>query len=48
MPNLVRAFPAWGNTVADGEAVILHPDGRGATALVGRVTIDHWRRLATR
>ena len=46
MPNLVRAFPAWGSTVADGEAVILRPDGRGTSSILGRVKIREWSRLA--
>ena len=44
MPNLARAFPAWGG-VAEGEAVILRPDGKGGTELVGRIKIEDWPRL---
>jgi phosphohistidine phosphatase SixA len=44
MPNLARAFPAWG-AVAEGEAIILRPDGKGATELIARVKIDDWPRL---
>lgn len=44
MPNLARAFPAWG-AVAEGEAVILRPDGKGGTALVGRIRIEEWPRF---
>ena len=44
MPNLARAFPAWG-AVAEGEAVILRPDGKGGTELVGRIKIEEWPRL---
>ncbi len=44
-PNLSRAFPDWGSSVADGETVILRPDGKGASALVGRVPIEEWSRL---
>jgi phosphohistidine phosphatase SixA len=44
MPNLARAFPAWG-AVAEGEAVILRPDGKGGTELVGRIKIEEWPRF---
>ena len=44
MPNIALAFPAWGS-VADGEAVILHPDGKGSFDLAGRITIDEWPQL---
>ena len=44
-PNLSRAFPDWGSSVADGETVILRPDGKGGHALVGRIRIEEWSRL---
>jgi len=44
MPNLARAFPEWG-AVADGEAVVLRPDGKGGITTVGRIKIDEWPRL---
>jgi phosphohistidine phosphatase SixA len=44
-PNLSRAFPDWGSSVADGETVILRPDGKGRVALVGRIPIEEWPRL---
>ena len=44
-PNLARAFPDWGSSVADGETVILRPDGKGASALIGRIAIEEWSRL---
>ena len=43
-PNLAAAFPDWGSTVADGETVVLRPDGKGGTAVVGRVRIEDWPR----
>jgi len=46
-PNLARAFPAWGSTVADGECVVLKPDGRNGIELVGRIAIEEWPRLHT-
>ena len=44
MPNIARAFPDWG-PVADGEAVVLKPDGKGGVAIVGRVKIGEWPQL---
>lgn len=46
-PNLTRAFPGWGGSVADGESVVLRPDGRGAFEVVDRIPIDGWARRAT-
>jgi phosphohistidine phosphatase SixA len=44
MPNIARAFPEWG-AVADGEAVVVGPDGKGGTRPLRRITIDEWPRL---
>jgi phosphohistidine phosphatase SixA len=44
MPNLSRAFPEWG-AVADGEAVVLKPDGKGRAMVVGRIKMEDWPRL---
>jgi phosphohistidine phosphatase SixA len=44
MPNIALAFPAWGS-VADGETVVLHPDGKGGVALTGRIKIEEWPQL---
>ena len=44
MPNIARAFPEWG-PVADGEAVVLRPDGKGGASIVGRIKIEEWPRL---
>ena len=44
MPNIARAFPSWG-AVADGEAVVVGPDGRGSAQPVGRIKIEEWPRL---
>ena len=44
MPNIARAFPEWG-AVADGEAVVLRPDGKGGDSIVGRIKIDEWPGL---
>jgi phosphohistidine phosphatase SixA len=44
-PNLSRAFPDWGSSVADGETVILRPDGKGGAAVLGRIPIEEWARV---
>jgi len=44
MPNLALAFPEWG-AVADGEAVVLRPDGKGGATIVARIKIEDWSRL---
>jgi phosphohistidine phosphatase SixA len=44
MPNLSRAFPEWG-AVADGEAIVLKPDGKGNATVVGRIKIEDWPQL---
>jgi phosphohistidine phosphatase SixA len=44
-PNLTRAFPEWGSTVADGETVVLQPDGKGGTRILGRIPIERWPEL---
>jgi phosphohistidine phosphatase SixA len=43
-PNLSRAFPDWGGSVADGETVVLRPEGNGRIVIVGRIRIDEWPR----
>jgi phosphohistidine phosphatase SixA len=45
LPNLSRAFPAWGSTVSEGETVIVRPDGNGGSTVVGRIKIDEWSKL---
>src|SRR3954453_11679167 len=44
-PNLSRAFPDWGVSVADGETVVLRPDVRGVDAVIGRIPNEEWPRL---
>jgi phosphohistidine phosphatase SixA len=46
-PNIAEAYPQEANGLADGEALILHPDGRGGTPIVARVKIDEWADLRT-
>jgi phosphohistidine phosphatase SixA len=44
-PNLSRAFPDWGSTVADGETVVIRPDGRGGFSVVGRIKMGDWSQM---
>jgi phosphohistidine phosphatase SixA len=44
MPNLSRAFPEWG-AVDDGETVVVKPDGKGGSAILGRIKIEAWKEL---
>lgn len=46
-PNIMEAYPQDVAGLADGEALILHPDGRGGTQVVARVKIDKWAALTT-
>lgn len=45
LPNLTGAFPQWAAGMADGEALILGPDGKGGTALVAKVKVDEWPKM---
>ena len=47
LPNIEYAFGDSFSNVAEGEAVVLRPDGRNGTP-VGRIKIDEWPRLAGR
>lgn len=40
-PNLTRAFPDWGGSVAEGEIVVVRPGADGGTVLA-RVLPDQW------
>jgi phosphohistidine phosphatase SixA len=44
MPNIARAFPDLAN-VADGEALVFAPDGKGSARLVARIPIEAWAGL---
>jgi phosphohistidine phosphatase SixA len=44
LPNISRAFPAW-DEVAQGEVVVVGPDGKGGVRTVGRIRIEEWPRL---
>jgi|SRR5579871_242000 len=41
-PNISRAFPQSSSGLADGEALIFGPDGKGGATLVARVKIEDW------
>jgi phosphohistidine phosphatase SixA len=43
-PNIRGAFPEL-TDVADGEALVFGPDGKGGATLVGRIKIEEWAKL---
>jgi hypothetical protein len=43
-PNIIEAYPE-ANGLADGEALVLRPDGRGGSSIVARVKIAEWAAL---
>ncbi len=45
-PNVSEAFGNDAAGLAEGEALVFRPDGRGGAALVGRIKISDWPRLA--
>ena len=44
-PNITEAFPNLASGLADGEALVFHPDGRGAAPLVAQVKIEDWKSM---
>jgi phosphohistidine phosphatase SixA len=44
-PNIREVFPENSVGLADGEALVLHTDGRGATTVVARVKMEEWSLL---
>ena len=46
-PNISRAFPQSSSDLADGEALIFAPDGKGGATLVRRIKIEEWPRLGS-
>jgi len=44
-PNIAEAFGQSAAGLADGEALILKPDGRGGSPVVTRLKIDEWAAL---
>jgi len=45
LPNLTGAFPQLAAGMADGEALIFAPDGKGGAKVVARVKIDDWPKM---
>lgn len=45
-PNIAAAFGRDGQELADGEALVFEPDGKGGTEIVARIKIGDWPRLA--
>jgi hypothetical protein len=45
LPNIAAAFPQFASGLADGEALIFGPDGKGNAILLARVKIDEWPTL---
>ena len=46
-PNIAEAFGQEASGLAEGEALIIRPDGAGADEIVGRVKIEEWPALAS-
>ena len=44
-PNLTNAFPDAAMGLADGEALIFAPDGKGGAVVIARIKIDDWAKL---
>jgi phosphohistidine phosphatase SixA len=44
-PNITAAFPQLSSGLADGEALIFGPDGKGGATLVTRIRIEEWPLL---
>jgi phosphohistidine phosphatase SixA len=44
--NIIEAYPGRADDLAEGEALILHPDGKGGASVVARVKIDDWASLS--
>jgi phosphohistidine phosphatase SixA len=45
MPNILGAFSQQAAHIADGEALVFRPDGKGSATLVARVKIEQWPHL---
>jgi hypothetical protein len=44
-PNITAAFPKIGVPVADGEALVFGPGGKGGATIVARIKIEEWPSL---
>lgn len=42
VPNITGAFPAETPALAQGEALVFAPDGKGGARVVGRIKIEEW------
>jgi phosphohistidine phosphatase SixA len=45
-PNVNEAFAKDATGLADGEAIVFRPDGRGGAPVIGRIKIEEWPQLA--
>jgi phosphohistidine phosphatase SixA len=45
-PNITSAFADDAKGIADGEALVFHPDGKGGAELVAHIKIEEWPQLA--
>jgi phosphohistidine phosphatase SixA len=45
LPNLTRAFPELATGMADGEALIFAPNGKGGAKVIARVKIEDWSKM---
>ena len=45
-PNISRAFGEAAAAMADGEALVVRPDGGGRATVLGRIRIEEWPALA--
>jgi len=42
LPNITTAFPTETPTLAQGEALVFGPDGKGGARVIGRIKIEEW------
>jgi phosphohistidine phosphatase SixA len=47
-PNVNEAFAKDAVGLADGEALVFRPDGKGGAAVIGRVKIEEWPQIAAK
>jgi hypothetical protein len=45
LPNVTAAFPDVLPAVAEGEALVFGPDGKGGARVLGRIKIEEWPRF---
>ena len=45
LPNIMRAFPDHADGIADGDALVFGPDGKGGATLIAVVKIGQWPAL---